>query len=103
MTVCLLKLTTGLDCPGCGLTHSFCALGKGNLTMAFRYNLLGPAVFLLLVLIWIKLALDLLGGTQFSAVLGRLLASKRLHWGILCVLVAYGAARLIARAAGLHV
>lgn len=82
------------------MTHSFCALGKGNLTMAFRYNLLGPEVFLLLALIWLKLAFDLLGGSTVSAILGRFLTNRRLHWGMLCAFLVYGAARLMAHAAG---
>ncbi|HEY7546218.1 MAG TPA: DUF2752 domain-containing protein, partial [Blastocatellia bacterium] len=28
-TICAFKNFTGLPCPGCGLAHSFCALGKG--------------------------------------------------------------------------
>jgi len=53
-TVCGFKNFTGLPCPGCGLTHSFCALTKGDLWSAFSFNLLGPALFLVLILAWVR-------------------------------------------------
>jgi uncharacterized protein DUF2752 len=53
-TVCGFKNFTGLPCPGCGLTHSFCALTKGDLSSAFAFNLLGPALFLVLICVWVR-------------------------------------------------
>jgi len=53
-TVCGFKNFTGLPCPGCGLTHSFCALTKGDLSSAFSFNLLGPALFLVLIFVWVR-------------------------------------------------
>ena len=53
-TVCLFKNVTGLPCPGCGLTHSFCSIGKGDLTSAFSYNQLGPLLFLFLLVLWMR-------------------------------------------------
>ncbi len=37
---CLLKLTTGLDCPGCGGTRAFYFLLQGNVPAAARHHLL---------------------------------------------------------------
>ncbi|MEK6289096.1 MAG: DUF2752 domain-containing protein [Acidobacteriota bacterium] len=59
-TICGFKNFTGLPCPGCGLTHSFCALGKGDFANAFGFNLLGPVLFLGLVVVWIRSASVLL-------------------------------------------
>ena len=53
-TICGFKNFTGLPCPGCGLTHSFCALGKGDVAGAFGFNLLGPPLFFVLLLLWIR-------------------------------------------------
>jgi hypothetical protein len=53
-TICLFKNMTGLPCPGCGLTHSFCALGKGDVAVAFGYHQLGPPLFLFLLVLWIR-------------------------------------------------
>lgn len=43
--LCQLKLFTGLDCPGCGLTRSFIALAHGQWRDSFRFNLAGPLWF----------------------------------------------------------
>jgi hypothetical protein len=37
---CIVKLTTGFDCPGCGGTRSFYYLLQGNLPAAARHHLL---------------------------------------------------------------
>jgi hypothetical protein len=49
-TTCLLKLTTGLDCPGCGGTRALTALLRGDVAAALSHNLL--AVVLLPLLLW---------------------------------------------------
>lgn len=40
--VCLLYATTGLHCPGCGLTRGFHALFRGDVLGALHYNALLP-------------------------------------------------------------
>lgn len=39
-STCLVKLTTGFDCPGCGGTRAFYYLLKGNIPAAARHHLL---------------------------------------------------------------
>jgi hypothetical protein len=39
VTTCLLKLTTGFDCPGCGGTRAFYYLVQGNIPAAARHHL----------------------------------------------------------------
>jgi hypothetical protein len=53
-TVCAFKNFTGLPCPGCGLTHSFCALSKGSVAEAFEFNLIGPFLYAVLFLLWVR-------------------------------------------------
>jgi hypothetical protein len=53
-TICGFKNLTGLPCPGCGLTHSFCEIGKGHMASAFAWNWLGIPLFLMMILIWCK-------------------------------------------------
>lgn len=40
VTTCVVKLTTGFDCPGCGGTRAFFYLLQGNLPAAARHHLL---------------------------------------------------------------
>ncbi len=47
--LCPLRLLTGLPCPGCGLTRSFCAMIHGDLQHAVTFHLLGPALFLAVI------------------------------------------------------
>jgi hypothetical protein len=43
--LCAMKRYTGVDCPGCGLTRSFIALGHGRWSEALAYNPAGPLWF----------------------------------------------------------
>ncbi len=51
---CLVKLTTGLDCPGCGGTRAFYHLMHGNLPEAVRHHAM--AVFAAPFLVWLYVA-----------------------------------------------
>ncbi len=44
-TVCLIKLATGIDCPGCGLGRSFIAMSAGDFAGAWRAHALGPLLY----------------------------------------------------------
>jgi hypothetical protein len=48
--LCQLKMLTGIDCPGCGLTRSFIALGHGQWGESFRFNPAGPLWFAFIAL-----------------------------------------------------
>jgi hypothetical protein len=94
-TICGFKNFTGLPCPGCGLTHSFCALGKGEFINAFAFNWLGPLLFLVLVLLWIRSACVLLNKTgvvqRLDRIAGRFNTVKAFAIGF----VVYGIARIV--------
>jgi hypothetical protein len=51
---CIIKLTTGLDCPGCGGTRAFYYLLHGNVPEAARHHAM--AVFAAPFLVWFYLA-----------------------------------------------
>jgi len=55
-SVCMLRRTTGLPCPTCGLTRSFYAMGRGAVGEAFEEHPLGPLVFLLLAVVLVRSA-----------------------------------------------
>ena len=62
-TLCGFKALTGLPCPGCGLTHSFCAIGKGGLRESFAFNAVGPPLFVVSILVWLRFVFVLAGVT----------------------------------------
>src|ERR1700730_3597558 len=36
--VCVYRILFGVRCPGCGMTHAFCAVLHGHFASAFVYN-----------------------------------------------------------------
>jgi hypothetical protein len=62
IVLCPFRLATGIPCPGCGLTRSFCAMGKGDVSRAFEFHALGPVLFAVAGLLWLRSAAVLLGG-----------------------------------------
>jgi hypothetical protein len=54
LQTCLVKLTTGFDCPGCGGTRAFYYLMQGNVPEAVRHHAI--AVFAAPFLVWLYVA-----------------------------------------------
>lgn len=54
LPTCVVKLTTGLDCPGCGGTRAFYYLLHANLPEAARHHAM--AVFAAPFLVWLYIA-----------------------------------------------
>ena len=94
-TVCGFKNFTGLPCPGCGLTHSFCALGSGHILDAFAFNLLGPLLFLVFVLVWIRSASVLLNRSNVAQGLDRMARRFNLVRAFAIAFAVYGVVRII--------
>lgn len=46
---CLFRITTGLKCPGCGITRMFLCLAKGQIACAFYYNIFIMTLIIILV------------------------------------------------------
>jgi len=53
-SLCMLRNTTGIPCPGCGLTHAIVAAVHCDWKGSFAYHRLGPVVvgFLILQLLY---------------------------------------------------
>lgn len=93
-TICGFKSLTNLPCPGCGLTHSFCALGKGDIADAFAFNLLGPPLFFVLFLLWVRSGCVLLNGTAAVQRLDRMAGRLNIVRAFAIGFVVYGIARI---------
>ncbi|MPZ25186.1 MAG: DUF2752 domain-containing protein [Micromonosporaceae bacterium] len=61
-TTCLLKYTTGYDCPGCGGTRAFFFLIQGNLPAAARHHLVFVFAVPFLVYLYVAWAGNLVFG-----------------------------------------
>jgi Protein of unknown function (DUF2752) len=94
-TICGFKNFTGLPCPGCGLTHSFCALAKGDFSDAFSFNLLGPALFLILVFAWVRSLSVLLNISNVVQILDRVAERFNLVRMFAIGFGVYGVARIV--------
>lgn len=94
-TICGFKNLTGLPCPGCGLTHSFCEIGKGHIASAADFNLLGLPLFLLMLLIWCKALFVLTKQFKPAFALDRLAVRlKPLRWFAIAFAL-YGVGRIV--------
>ena len=61
-SVCLFYHLTGLPCPGCGLTRSFVCLSHGQWAEALHWHPLGPAIYFVFLLLWLRCGLYRLRG-----------------------------------------
>lgn len=65
--LCLFKLVTSYDCPGCGLTRSFLEMARLHVTKAFHYNWAGPLVYAAFLVAWVDRLFSLLkAGVSFG-------------------------------------
>ncbi len=91
--LCPFRLLTGLPCPGCGLTRSFCAMAHGHLHSALGFHLFGPALFFGGVALVPLLAYQVITRRRI-AWLQRVLYSQRLAGWIAAAWMTYHIARL---------
>jgi hypothetical protein len=94
-TICGFKNFTGLPCPGCGLTHSFCAIGKGDFAGGVGYNLMGLPLFLAFVLIWVRAVLVLSNGNKFVFAFDQFAERFRLVRAFAFAFAVFGVARVL--------
>jgi hypothetical protein len=75
---CILKMTTGIECPFCGMTRATIALGAGDFHRAFALHPLAPFVllfsFALLGIVALGKTRTLLAGHRHLWVLGTVVA-----------------------------
>jgi hypothetical protein len=89
-TLCVFRAVTGVPCPTCGATRATLALASGEVGLAFRYNPLISAA-------WLLLPAVLLGGAVFRPRWHSLSPAVR-RWaarGVVLVLVVAGMANWV--------
>lgn len=93
-TTCIFRLTTGLDCPSCGLTRGFRAMGRLDVRSAFRYNPLGPAVFLGALAYWCYVAGMVITGGRVQLTPWWQRYQARILWSALAIFLLVGMGRI---------
>jgi len=82
--LCFFKMTTGLDCPGCGSTRALHALLHGRFEEAFLFN---PLLFVFLIVGLFALPSFMRGETP------RFMQTRWFGWSSVAVIAAWGIAR----------
>jgi hypothetical protein len=91
--LCPSRFFTGIPCPACGLTRSFCAMASGDIGQAFAFHAFGPLLFATAALAIPLLLLELRRGRRFEW-LHRIAFSRRIAWAEAFALIAYHVGRL---------
>ena len=72
-TICLLRNLTGLPCPTCGMTRSFCAISRGRVGAAIDLHPLGPIIYAVFALVMVRSGLVAVSGRMRWNLAGRVL------------------------------
>ncbi|HOS44326.1 MAG TPA: DUF2752 domain-containing protein [Armatimonadota bacterium] len=94
-SLCGFRQLTGLDCPSCGLTRAFRAMGRLQVREAFGYNPLGPAVFLVAVGAWLSAVAMLLARGRLPIPAWWRRWQPRLFWMAVIIYLAVGIGRMV--------
>jgi len=92
--VCPVRHWTGIPCPTCGMTRSFIAIARGDLTESVTQHLFGPILFAVFLLATIHITLELLTRHRITVFYSRLLKLRKLQVLGLFVVLSYHALRL---------
>lgn len=95
LLLCPLKYLTGIPCPFCGLTRSFLAVAKGNLSQGFDYHLFGPFLFAAFLIILIHITIELVIKRKIWAFYLKIMATTKRKQLILLALINYYIIRII--------
>ena len=87
--VCPLYATTGLSCPGCGLTRGFHALFHGDILDALHFNALLPVYLFIGIYLYVALGLIVVRGRGLPFNIFK----PYLLWGFLIVSLCFGIVR----------
>lgn len=64
LTTCAFHSITGHSCLTCGMTRSLHAISQGELAASIRYHLMGPAVFLGMLLCFALFTAEAISGRK---------------------------------------
>jgi hypothetical protein len=90
---CLMHRLTGIPCLLCGMTRSLAATAHGQLIDGFRFHLLGPPFFAVVLVVTVLLSAEYALSRRILPRYGTR-TWKYIGWGTLGLLVAAWVARL---------
>lgn len=93
VSLCGFRALTGAPCPGCGLTHAFCAIGHGRFAEAWHYHPFGFLFYVIAALIVFGPLLYRLD-PKCEERLARALVTYCLGPALICALVVFGFLRM---------
>lgn len=86
---CPLRRTTGIACPGCGLTRGFHSLFHGDFAAALDFNALIPIFIVIFGYFYLSMLLVAVRGRSFP----RWTLSLPVLWGFIALLIIFGVLR----------
>ncbi|KAF0969021.1 MULTISPECIES: DUF2752 domain-containing protein [Mycobacteriales] len=98
--ICPFAMTTGLPCPGCGLTRSWVALMHGDVAESFRFNVFGPILLVLTAVTVVFAAVTLVRRRRMPLDGWRDIVLGRAGAVLLGAWLSYGLVRIVDTAAG---
>lgn len=93
---CPILAATGVPCPGCGLTRATMELLNGDFASSFHTHAFAPIFLLALLLMVVTFVLPEKQRTNIIAKITRFETRSGITAWVLCFLMLYWAARLIA-------
>lgn len=90
---CLLRIFTGLPCPGCGMTRAWVHVAHGDVLTAFEYNLFGPIGMAVAAGIVVYVGVALVRRRPPERILS--LVDPKVLLGLIAVWLAYSVVRLV--------
>ena len=94
---CLFQQVLGFPGPACGMTRSFMAFVRGDITQALMYHAFGPILFISCLIAVIHSVIELALGRTVSAFYSQILFQPRVPILGLVLFVGYYLLRLYAR------
>jgi len=94
LTLCWIKASTGLPCPGCGLTRSLSCALRGMFVESWHYHPLGMLILLLFILTAGASAMPRLRNALVHYIERRRGWFERIHFVFVIAFVGFGAVRV---------
>jgi len=63
---CEFRALTGHSCLTCGMTRSLYAISRGELAESVRWHLMGPAIFIAMLISFVVLSLEAVSGKRLK-------------------------------------